>query len=202
MLVKRRLTVSKIAASFAVLTLCVIVSSCGHSEASPAVPAPSMDLIMQAVDDYGRGHQSSVLPPPSSPIPLETEDEYMAKIKEALIESDFAQLEKMAQQNRTERGLLLGGIWKNNAFYNQLSSPLSSGTETDEDYQNRILPHVSRTFALTIPQLPPALRTPVTNAYLLCRIADTIEDEVDPAVAATLAMAFSKACGVRMSRGR
>jgi farnesyl-diphosphate farnesyltransferase len=58
----------------------------------------------------------------------------------------------------------------------------------DEDYQNRILPHVSRTFALTIPQLPSGLRTPVTNAYLLCRIADTIEDEVDPAVAATLVL--------------
>jgi farnesyl-diphosphate farnesyltransferase len=48
---------------------------------------------------------------------------------------------------------------------------------SDELYQDRILPHVSRTFALTIPQLPPALRTPVTSAYLLCRIADTIEDE-------------------------
>jgi farnesyl-diphosphate farnesyltransferase len=47
----------------------------------------------------------------------------------------------------------------------------------DEAYQEQILPHVSRTFALTIPQLPVALRTPVTNAYLLCRIADTIEDE-------------------------
>ena len=58
----------------------------------------------------------------------------------------------------------------------------------DEDYQNRILPHVSRTFALTIPQLPPALRTPVTNAYLLCRIADTIEDEVDLSVAVTLVL--------------
>ena len=50
-----------------------------------------MDLIMQAVDDYGRGHQASVLTPPS-PIPQETEDEYMAKIKEALLESDFTQL--------------------------------------------------------------------------------------------------------------
>jgi farnesyl-diphosphate farnesyltransferase len=48
---------------------------------------------------------------------------------------------------------------------------------SDEVYQDRILPHVSRTFALTIPQLPPALATPVTSAYLLCRIADTIEDE-------------------------
>ncbi|HVN44204.1 MAG TPA: phytoene/squalene synthase family protein [Steroidobacteraceae bacterium] len=45
------------------------------------------------------------------------------------------------------------------------------------DFQDRILPHVSRTFALTIPQLPQPLRTAVTNAYLLCRIADTIEDE-------------------------
>ncbi|HYX73960.1 MAG TPA: phytoene/squalene synthase family protein [Steroidobacteraceae bacterium] len=45
------------------------------------------------------------------------------------------------------------------------------------DFQHRILPHVSRTFALTIPQLPMPLRMAVTNAYLLCRIADTIEDE-------------------------
>jgi farnesyl-diphosphate farnesyltransferase len=48
---------------------------------------------------------------------------------------------------------------------------------SDEVYQDQILPHVSRTFALTIPQLPEGLRTAVTCAYLLCRIADTIEDE-------------------------
>src|SRR5579863_7164666 len=48
---------------------------------------------------------------------------------------------------------------------------------SDEVYQDQILPHVSRTFALTIPQLPQALRSAVTCAYLLCRIADTIEDE-------------------------
>ena len=50
------------------------------------------------------------------------------------------------------------------------------------DYQEHILPYVSRTFALTIPQLPTPLRSAVTNAYLLCRIADTIEDE--PALSA------------------
>ena len=59
---------------------------------------------------------------------------------------------------------------------------------SDEVYQDRILPHVSRTFALTIPQLPPALRTAVTSAYLLCRIADTIEDE--PALSAAETLAF------------
>ncbi|HLI16804.1 MAG TPA: phytoene/squalene synthase family protein [Rhodanobacteraceae bacterium] len=46
-----------------------------------------------------------------------------------------------------------------------------------EAYQERILPAVSRTFALTIPQLDVRLRTVIANAYLLCRIADTIEDE-------------------------
>ena len=59
---------------------------------------------------------------------------------------------------------------------------------SDEAYQDRILPHVSRTFALTIPQLPPALRTPVTSAYLLCRIADTIEDEPALSAAATVVL--------------
>jgi farnesyl-diphosphate farnesyltransferase len=47
----------------------------------------------------------------------------------------------------------------------------------DGSFQERILPRVSRTFALTIPQLPMPLRETVANAYLLCRIADTIEDE-------------------------
>jgi farnesyl-diphosphate farnesyltransferase len=47
----------------------------------------------------------------------------------------------------------------------------------DEVYQVDILQGVSRTFALTIPQLPPALCKVVSNGYLLCRIADTIEDE-------------------------
>ncbi len=50
-------------------------------------------------------------------------------------------------------------------------------TGSPEDFQSHMLPRVSRTFALNIPQLPEALRKPVTNAYLLCRIADTIEDE-------------------------
>lgn len=40
-----------------------------------------------------------------------------------------------------------------------------------------MLPCVSRTFALNIPVLPAPLDIVVTVAYLLCRIADTIEDE-------------------------
>ena len=49
--------------------------------------------------------------------------------------------------------------------------------QEDESYQDYILQGVSRTFALTIPQLPHPLSKVVSNAYLLCRIADTIEDD-------------------------
>jgi farnesyl-diphosphate farnesyltransferase len=46
-----------------------------------------------------------------------------------------------------------------------------------EDFCRRALPEVSRTFALNIPVLPAPLDLVVTIAYLLCRIADTLEDE-------------------------
>src|SRR6202045_971287 len=59
---------------------------------------------------------------------------------------------------------------------------------SDEAYQDHILPHVSRTFALTIPQLPANLRTAVTCAYLVCPLADTIEDE--PALSPPETLAF------------
>ncbi|HEX7324577.1 MAG TPA: phytoene/squalene synthase family protein [Rhodanobacteraceae bacterium] len=60
-----------------------------------------------------------------------------------------------------------------------MSARASTGSprRAAEAYQQQILPAVSRTFALTIPQLDPRLRTVIANAYLLCRIADTIEDE-------------------------
>ncbi len=50
-------------------------------------------------------------------------------------------------------------------------------------FQDEFLPQVSRSFALTIPQLPEFLCLAVTNAYLLCRIADSVED--DPAISAS-----------------
>jgi len=53
------------------------------------------------------------------------------------------------------------------------ASKLSEATA----FQDHILGSVSRTFALTIPQLPNGLSHVIANAYLLCRIADTIEDE-------------------------
>lgn len=49
----------------------------------------------------------------------------------------------------------------------------------DVAYQKAILGSVSRTFALTIPLLPPSIEKVVGNTYLLCRIVDTVEDAAD-----------------------
>lgn len=59
-----------------------------------------------------------------------------------------------------------------------LDNPASLSLASNDEFQALLLEGVSRTFALTIPQLPKALCDVVANAYLLCRIVDTIEDEI------------------------
>jgi len=50
------------------------------------------------------------------------------------------------------------------------------GEPADREFCRTILPKVSRTFALGIRLLPAPLEEAVRTSYLLCRIADTIED--------------------------
>ncbi len=56
-------------------------------------------------------------------------------------------------------------------------------TVGDRAFCQRLLPQVSRTFAACIRLLPPPVDHQVLVAYLLCRIADTVEDTADLAVA-------------------
>ncbi len=58
-----------------------------------------------------------------------------------------------------------------------------TATTDDSDLLDHYLKGVSRSFAFTIPQLPSQLSRSVATAYLLCRIADTIEDEPNLGVA-------------------
>ena len=52
-------------------------------------------------------------------------------------------------------------------------------TVVDADRESRLLlPRVSRTFALGVRLLPGRLEVPVRTGYLLCRVADTIEDDL------------------------
>src|SRR6478736_6427264 len=54
--------------------------------------------------------------------------------------------------------------------------PFSLDAEMERAWCSGMLPKVSRTFALCIRLLPASLEHPVCVAYLLCRIADTVED--------------------------
>jgi len=71
------------------------------------------------------------------------------------------------------------------------SNPIEN-LDIDLAYQKAILGSVSRTFALTIPLLPPEMEKVVGNTYLLCRIVDTIEDAADlsPETKQTLSKLF------------
>jgi len=60
---------------------------------------------------------------------------------------------------------------------------MAPGHDEAQSFCDEILPRVSRTFALSIRLLPGTLGDAVRDAYLLCRIADTIEDA--PEVSAT-----------------
>lgn len=67
-----------------------------------------------------------------------------------------------------------------------------------------ILPSVSRTFALSIRVLPGSLGGAVQTSYLLCRIADTIEDDlaISAARKAELLTALSACFGERAAADR
>ncbi|WP_293597223.1 MULTISPECIES: squalene/phytoene synthase family protein [unclassified Polynucleobacter] len=78
-----------------------------------------------------------------------------------------------------------------------MNSPIypKENPNSDLAYQKAILGSVSRTFALTIPLLPPAIEVVVGNTYLLCRIVDTIEDaaELSPTEKQDLSKLFLEA---------
>ncbi|MGB8267791.1 MAG: phytoene/squalene synthase family protein [Candidatus Velthaea sp.] len=60
-----------------------------------------------------------------------------------------------------------------------MTAPAVPLDATSERRLRLLLPRVSRTFALGIKLLPVRLERPVRIGYLLCRIADTIEDDLE-----------------------
>jgi hypothetical protein len=127
--------------SFGIASLCglaalaLATSSCTRSEASR--PANPPDAVMQSVRDYGRGHQS-LLSPGSTEKPDETSEAYSDRIKKLTTQEEFAQLEKIARQNRTEKGRVLGGGWKIYDFYEGAGTPESTGMPKAADYARRV----------------------------------------------------------------
>lgn len=82
--------------------------------------------------------------------------------------------------------------WGKPFWHNSGVNTSSANPQADLAYQKSILGSVSRTFALTIPLLPASLEKVVGNAYLLCRIVDTIEDasDLEPSTKQALSQLF------------
>jgi farnesyl-diphosphate farnesyltransferase len=99
---------------------------------------------------------------------LATKQHYFANYQQNVYhESIDDSLTRFSQSHKPMRGTQLS-----------LENMKSLDAMADDEFQMALLEGVSRTFALTIPQLPESLCRAVANAYLLCRIVDTIEDEV------------------------
>jgi Domain of unknown function (DUF4034) len=97
-----------------------------------------MDEVMKTIRNYGRG-QAGALSPGSSEKPTEDSWSYEMRVNSLLVQRDFAQLEKIASQNRTEKGRVLGGFWKNHEFFNRTSTANMEGSQyKDSDFELRI----------------------------------------------------------------
>ena len=121
-----------IAGLLSLFALSISAASCSRSEAMRAPADP--EVVMQAVRDYGRGHQA-LIALASTEKPDQPDEAYSAHIRNILVQEDFAQLEKIAQQNRAEKGRLLGGIWKIYAFYTGTGWPASGPNPTESDFR-------------------------------------------------------------------
>lgn len=118
-----------------VLGSTITLAACGHTQAAP--PAIPMNVVMQTIRDYGRGHQPSSHPTAGAK-PDENESMYCPHIHSLLLQEDFAQLEKIARQNRLEKGRLLGGMWKTSSFYAVTSSSSCVEAAQDPEYLSQI----------------------------------------------------------------
>jgi len=114
------------------LALALSTSSCAQTEASGSSAQP--DEVMQSIRDYGRGHQAihSTVNPAK---PDQLDMPYRDHIRSVLFQEDFAQLERIAKQNRVEKGRLVGGSWKVVGFYGGTSAPGNEGVSPDSDWQ-------------------------------------------------------------------
>jgi hypothetical protein len=135
MLIQPLQNLTRILRFLGILVLAATTSSCNHAEASRA--NASEDVIMQVIRDYGRGHQS-LLTPANFEKPDEYDDIYSAHIRNILVQEDFAQLEKIAQRNRVEKGRLIGGVWKILGYYDGTGWPVDEGKPKESDWQLRI----------------------------------------------------------------
>lgn len=108
-----------------------LLLSCGKAKVYSATVEDQE--ILQAAREYGKGH-GGLLQPGSTEKPTEDSDLYHAHIRALLAAEDFAQLEREAELNRTEKRRVLGGSWKVNSFFEGLGYPAVPDKRKEEDF--------------------------------------------------------------------
>jgi Domain of unknown function (DUF4034) len=126
----------RIAHFLTIATIALLTASCGHTQASP--PEVPVDAVMSTIHEYGRG-RAGLLSPGNTEKPTENDGLYRAHINSLLVQGDFAQLEKIAEQNRTEKGRLLGGYWENYDFFQATGYGSPVRGSKDSDYQDHMV---------------------------------------------------------------
>jgi hypothetical protein len=104
-----------------------------HVSAEAADKPVAMDAVMKTIHDYGSGHKGA-LSSTAAPKPSEADDVYSARIGKLVAQEDFAQLEKIGQQDRAEKGRLLGAVWKIHSFYEGAATPVTGKKLNSADY--------------------------------------------------------------------
>jgi hypothetical protein len=124
---------SKITCLFVLSGLALMASCWERAEAASTPEEKEMNAVMMAIHDYGRGHKG-VLASGAVTKPNEADEVYSARIGKLVAQEEFSQLEKIAQQDRAEKGRLLGAVWKLYAFYEGAATPVTGKTRTNADY--------------------------------------------------------------------
>jgi hypothetical protein len=166
---KHQNSTRKVATLTAVTALALIAFSCRSIAATTtASKSAATEEVMRTIHDYGRGHQG---PASSGAFAKSDEDEdlYGARIGKIVAQEDFAQLERIAEKNRSERDRLVGGVWKNYAFYNHgVAKPVFGRTPTNADYA-RQKAKIKKWQAA----YPESVTARLAEAYLYLNYADT-----------------------------
>ena len=135
-----RVFLLQILASLVLLPVAWTCVSCSRSE---AVVTASPAVTMQAIREYGRGHQKT---PPvfsnssaskTTVSDLEGAEVYVVRMSQLLESGAYGQLDSEAQRIRVGRDRLAGGGWKLNTFYAAVSAP-SDRSDGKGDWQAHI----------------------------------------------------------------
>jgi hypothetical protein len=130
--------------------------------AEASAPVIPMNVTLQAIHDYGRGHQPAPAPTPTS-LPDETDTQFKAHIANLLAEENFAQLEQIAQQLRVDKSRVKGGTWKLSIFYDGVGELPDSRSNSESEWQTHLA--IAKKWVAVSPQSATA-RISLASVYL------------------------------------